>query len=633
MGTGLERIEEELHVLKEQVLVSPTLLLADASRPERRNPFRLIRAEEFNHDYRKLAQVFHEPERYDDIAGRRPVMLIGGRGSGKSMILRCLCAEAQVERARTRLENPATRYADSDLDYFGVYVKLAKGFFPAERPCVGLDLEAMQTLFQHYLNMQLTEALVTTLERSSRLGVVDISMNEQKAICEEIGQLVEPETTIATFADLRMLARRQKSAVGNYVSEVTLPQPSAERYNGVFTHIHEYPESLCETVTNGIRELNGSRVYFLMDEFENLLAYQQQVIFTLMKLAPFSLSVKIAVRTDLGMTTNVDLQDQPLQDRDAPAIRLDYDPGSQSYRDLLKEIARRRLRSEGYVQEDITQLLQPFALTEDLDADALQEELARHLSDRGESIEELSVERVTELHHNLDVGLVFRRLHREGRMRGKAYGGFETFAMLSSGIVSNFMELCKMAIYFAEQDGVAVADGAVISVPHQTRAANTVSEALLRRIASDVPTHGEALRQLVIDLGDILQSRLLQHPSEPEAARLTLTDAQNILRAENAHVKEMIDAATEWSMLQEVVPTSAYRPRHRSDVRPSEWILNRIYAPALQISYRARWRCEVATSQLASLLDPDRREEAVATLSTQLVEEGGPTLFDTPAEP
>ena len=627
VNKALEEIREAVRRLEEKGAPPPDLLLAEASAEHRKNPFRLVRAEEFNHNYKKLAQTYHELDAQDLIVGRRPVLLIGGRGSGKSMILRCLSAAAEMERARIGMGDAAAKYQATGADYFGVYAKLAKGFFPAPRPEAGLDLDAVRTLFEHYLNMSLTEALVTTLERCAQEGMLDMSSSEEKSTCETIGQLIEPETAPSTFTALREMLQRQKARVGDYVGRMTIPTPAAPEYDGAFTYVHDYLERVCDILTRAVRELNDSRIYFLLDEFENLLDYQQQAVFTVMKLSPLSLTIKSAVRTDLGIKTNVDLQGQPLQDRDAPAVRLDYDPPSASYRTLLWEIARKRLQSENYAQEDITQLLEPFGLTDDFSTDVLENELAAHLAERGDSIEGLSPKRLQELHHNLDVGLTFRILDRQHRSKEKAYGGFETFAMLSSGIISNFMELCKMAIYFAEQDGVNVAGGAQISVLYQSRAAHTVSGALLQRIAGDIPTHGDTLRQFVIDLGDIFRSRLLHHPSEPEGARLTIRDPQNIPRKENRYVEEILGVATEWSLLQELSPTDTYRPRHRSSGRSSEYILNRIYAPALQISYRPRWRCEVDVSQLTALLDPDRRVSAIGTLKEQQPERP-PTLFD-----
>lgn len=67
--------------------------MADA---EGENPFRRIRAEHIK-DAETFAKLFAEPEiAHDALISPRPVILEGGRGSGKSMILKSLLCHSEV---------------------------------------------------------------------------------------------------------------------------------------------------------------------------------------------------------------------------------------------------------------------------------------------------------------------------------------------------------------------------------------------------------------------------------------------------------------------------------------------------------------------------------------------------------
>src|SRR5688572_24808470 len=137
--TELQDINQSIKALAEFAQAIPQQVfdkLTDTSPPAEHkigaqtyvNPFLLVRAEDFNHNYDKLARLFQQSPEWDAIQSRTEnVFIEGGRGSGKSMLLRRLTAQATI--AARRVTQPNATFDDVTEDYFGVYVKLTRWYY------------------------------------------------------------------------------------------------------------------------------------------------------------------------------------------------------------------------------------------------------------------------------------------------------------------------------------------------------------------------------------------------------------------------------------------------------------------------------------------------------------------------
>ena len=115
--------------------------------------------------------------------------------------------------------------------------------------------------------------------------------------------------------------------------------------------------------------------------------------------------------------------------------------------------------------------------------------------------------------------------------------------------------------------------------------------------------------QFIVDLGNIFRERLLYHPTEPETLTISLIDPYNLI---SYHLLNSIFSySIRESVLYERKETSSMKPKLSTRTQPKEYILNRIYSPILEISYRPRWPRgnEFITSELMDLLTLDKRDE------------------------
>jgi len=609
--TILEKIDDEPSN-------NPTTLQLESAKPDLRNPFRIVTAESFDHNYQLLARLFKAPSEYEAIRSHDNLLIAGGRGCGKSMILKSMSVvpAVEIERLSRHPSPPALTFAESNLDYFGVYLKLFRGFFSQYSPDSKLSEEAAHVFFQHYFNMILLRALLRTILDLSRpvngAPLLTLTRPAEEQAAAEIAAICQFSLQDRSFDAVITAILGQERHVAQYMGAVRLGAPNAQ-YGGDFTTVDTFLDGCCQALGRAVPDLRGKRIYFLLDEFENLTTFQQKVVNTLAKLRPTSLSVKVATRAG-GLRAMDNLQGDPMQfPRDYHYVGLDYEPG-RDFRNLLVEIARRRLEADGFAVTDINVLLPSAPPCAPSTVPEMEDALRLMLAEAGVDVSTLSVETWTEKVHQWREALVFRLNVK--RQKPRVYAGVDDFVTLSSGIISNFLELCKMAFYMATWDRVDVRSGQPIPVRTQCEAVYKSSQAAFDWIAKNISDTGPAVSRLIEDLGTVIREKLLLHSSEPEAARITLRDPAALEEDRYANVRGIIDDAVRWSVLQTPQATRAYLPKHRDDDRPNDYLLNRLLHPALRISLNARWPTRVSVADLARLVDADtrtrRRKELIA---------------------
>jgi hypothetical protein len=268
------------------------------------------------------------------------------------------------------------------------------------------------------------------------------------------------------------------------------------------------------------------------------------------------------------------------------------------------------LREHGYTVTDIRDLLETVDPYAQVGIAAVDAELGAMLSLRGVQWERLTEPQREDYRSRLGVGATHRLI---GNAR-KWYGGLQDFVLLSSGLVRAFVELCALAVCYAEEAGVAVADGQKVGFRHQTEAAHTHSAVRLSMITGDIADLGPAIYQFILDLADIFREKLLRHTSEPEAARLTVRDPHALDTARYAYLREVLTVCEKETVLQARAGVGGMRPRSPALTQPVDLVPNRVYAPSLRCSPRARWSTGLWCAQLQGLLDPMQRDRVKALL-------------------
>jgi hypothetical protein len=623
-------------------------LLTKIESPESPNPFRRVRAEYFHDDYKLLASAFAEPEKeiYDMIREPKPILIFGGRGSGKTMILKSLIPEVVISRLNVNTFQDASKRG---VNFFSIYFRLKKGslliydYHPIvemgflktglkrnydlyrslieklknnsldSEPVLTAGINAAWAISVNEMNLKILKTTIQNLGRLQRKNFIKIGRKTEEEITNRIIEKLNLSnaSNLKTFDDLINLIDRELKKIERYLQNLAIPYATPEA-NWCQTGI-EFLDEIFEILTDLIGDLNKTQIYLLFDEFENLRPFQQTIVNEWIKTA-HNFTVKVASKFE-SMYTNMTLQGQPLQDgQDYFTLTLDYDLFDSSrkkqYQNLLLQICHKLLDIEKYKEKDIQKILGEHEELE-FPQKVIDEEIENIRKEAGL---EFSPENITEYRNKLGIAAIFRLLRKREKVEGrksrkKIYGGFETYTYLSSGIIRVFLNLAGMAFYKAESEGINVKEGGKIPVDHQTWAAYVVSRAWLEKIPINLEEYGEMMYQFIADVGDIFRERLLYHATEPETLTISLADPYSLMS--NCPLDLLLSHSIRESILCKKMETSSMKPKQTSKIKPREYMINRIYSPILEISYRPRWPrgSEFTTSELMALLNSKTRGE------------------------
>jgi hypothetical protein len=579
------------------------------------NPFLLARAEDFNHNYAKLAKLFQGSVEWESLQRRTDnVFLEGGRGTGKSMLLRRLTA--QTVMAANRLLHPNATFENLKEDYFGIYLKLTRGYYEQFTAVSGIPQAVSELLAQHELNIEVADAFVEALRWLSRERCLPSIEGRLPLLLDDLNRLFPKAPTARTLDEFQTIVLKfEQDQMHSYYREKAFENTVA--YSGSAEQTVTFLRTLSKIFRNRLFPDREIRLFLLMDEFETLLPVQQKAINSVIKMRLPDLTMKIGVRKAGRRTHDTFTPGDPIQDpRDYTEIRLDYDVDSSDYASLLKGIAEKRLSAANYPDSSIESYLPAQSYAQEIKSEELEAELAV-MWGQGKR---RSANPTESFRGHATVAAVYRVLGK--RKARKGFSGFEQYALLSSGVISNYIELCKYAFFFALSDQLPLKFKPAIPTYLQTNAAYAVSERLFDTIDGNVPAVGGTLKRMISDLGNILRNRLLHHPSEPEANRFEISDYSQLSNPENVELAKILDGAIIWSVFHLDGVSKAFLPRNTSLPPQAQVIINRIYAPVLEFSPRSRWRVKISVRDLRDLTQSDKRIKTFRRLMKSIGSEG-----------
>lgn len=199
--------------------------------------------------------------------------------------------------------------------------------------------------------------------------------------------------------------------------------------------------------------------------------------------------------------------------------------------------------------------------------------------------------------HTTKMGVVFL-LAKECGLE-KWYYGFDTYVMLSSGIVRYFLELCEQAFNFAIMNGFTWEHPSALSPETQTKAAKFVSRYKVEEISS-FPLYGPNIRIFVQCLGQIFREL---HRNE----RLTLGEPEpnhfTMDALDKVDHRDALDCAVTCSALQELPQTKG---KEALNTHVLDYHLNKIYTPYFEISYFKKRKIVFTNDQISDLISGDK---------------------------
>lgn len=600
------------------------ILFAEIFDVENQNPFWRIRAENFT-DAATFINLFDNPEKtYEQMVSSKPTFIEGGRGSGKTMLLKSVRAPFITSI------NKVKSFNDPKIPYFGIYLRASRATYSLFEESDEIDSSESKIIFIDQLILRLGQSILSELKdcRKNNTPVIDDAIEE--TISKNMSRTLRlPEVTY-TFEDTEFSIREQISQITDYVRNKIRKTTTGYNVKGLDQETLDF---MCRKVIAAIPELQNRYICFLIDEYENFNENQKIVLNTLVKFNEgTSYTFKIAAKKT-AFNVSQTLEEQPLQVID------DYEEVDMDF-DLSKPDQKKRF--ENHVIK-ICEKIMKEAKFENCDIKEILEDRGEYFRTNSKTIEGYSKEQILKeikslyysnkkpwngltpkqldyLYSHYGVSAEYRLL----KNKPKSYAGFDDFVTFSSGNLRIFVELCGLAYIFAIRDNVEPKKGDKIPLKNQTKAIAEISDYHLWDI-QDIPVVGRAIQKFVNDLGDILHEKLVTHFYEPESSLLSIANPENLSlkltlpHCEKQHsLQEIMDICVMYSIFHEPGSKMGRRGKAGYGTSSYDYVLNRIYAQVLKISPRPMSSYPISCENFKGLLESDTQKNTKKDLMDKL---------------
>lgn len=605
---------------------------------------------------------------------KKSIHIQGGRGCGKTMLLRYLSHASQFSPRRDNV-------TEDDLKYIGLYLRADTSYLAAMQGA-DIDEAIWQRAFSHWVACSLTLEFIESLYsincdevRVDAFGKLDcLDFSELREVYPQLG---------IDLPGLRRSLILERNKLTAWINNLeNYPRP-------IFLPGKDFLLRVVEISQSELSYLKGGIVAVFIDEYENLLDYQQKIINEFVKHGSAPLIVNVAAKRNgltnpttrgpesiqnIGDLRLIDIEDQLGHDFElfaaellffrlaetAPelqklmpiSLKLLRDPkrvsdrtGNIEYRKKVisaagrvfprlseKELAKdtfdnNTLRT--HLRENIISglklwdsLLDPndFMRATAPEASLVSGALLNRKSVAPEIIlaellkyansKENRFESSEWIKNNL-IGVILQLYSKVNRCC-PFFAGFETIVLISRGNVRHFLEMLHQSFLKAEVKTDKIPELDVYAQAEAVRAAS--SEFLLGVRSSGM--FGNRLHGLTLSLGSIFKEKQRQvAQSEPEINHFSINSGDV-----NENITKYLQEAVKWSVLYEERETK----KKYVGIKTVDYILNPIFSAYFQISYRKKRSIPISAEDFLTMLEGDvqRKDEAVRRLTRVSLKDG-----------
>ena len=535
------------------------------------NPFDVTRTEYFNTNYSLIADYFEEPAFYQDLIERERFIIVGSRGTGKSMILKSLYLPVFAESLRKKGGDPLKL----DCKFIGVYV-----------PCDNLDLQKYfddgyvqyfgagdsdkgKIIWRRYLCNYFAlyivrEILHTVLAYGHSIGL-DIANDGE--IAGEILQQFDPSSRIGKewpgrFEDLPAFFERERKIFLDFVMEKVF-DPSRE-FNRPIVDL-SFIKDVCGVFINRFSKLRDCRFYILLDDFfPPFVTFKQQaVLLDLIRERGGPLSFKITtIPEGITYTTDSGYEMRPELDYSQTFLEHNNVGRGSDYWKLIKGITNKRLQKYNVV---FSKLFDKTNQTADDFLKRLRGEVSKG--------------------HDRPI-----------------YASFDVIVEMSSGVVGTYLLLVREMVNLVLKNNKATKfskEYLPIPTEIQDKVVRDRSNLFLGSILS--LELGQSIYRLVSIMARRSRERFLTNRVAKEYIQYKIKNYESLLTGrKEAHSKLVVAFRNNVLHSPDSYPTD-----RQKNVILRTLILNRLLTPALRIPYRDRWGVDIDADEIERILLSD----------------------------
>jgi len=570
----------------------------------------------------RLFDLFTEPTYFPELTTSRPCVLVGGRGTGKTTVLKCLSYEGKFALSKKDAASIP------DWPYYGLYYRVNTNRVTAFEG-EDLDERQWQRLFAHYMNLLLCSAGLRFLTWYS-IRVPDAQQLSSEACASVSASLNLPscETARELTSQLDVARLAFEAYINNVADDV--PPPLSMQGAPI--------DALFEAIAS-LPHFHGKEFFFLVDEYENFLDYQQQIVNTLIKHSGQLYTFKIGVR-ELGWRKRATLNETELLISPADYVLVDISQklDDDAFGAFAKRVCNARVAQlKGLVEvpHDIVKLLPGLSDEEEAiklgvtdTTVAIREALIKQSRDSNLRVDDLSelelyfleyrseIESLTlsaalvelrstsgrDRYENYKHALLFRIRHGKRGIR-KYYAGWDTFLLLAARNIRYLIELVDQSLLAHLNEGGKL--DIAISVEVQTRVAQAVGRKNLGELEG-LSVEGAKLTKLLLGLGRVFQvmaADMAGHAPEVNQFRLVSElDARYVPIGTVPHAVEVAPLMTAAVMHLALLRTPGNKLGAPSETQEDDYMVHPVFSPFFVFSHRRKRKMSLTGHQVVGLV-------------------------------
>lgn len=568
----------------------------------------------------KIFEFFAEPSYFAALQDNRPCVLEGGRGTGKTTVLRGLSYKGQYALHGNNVAGL------DELGYIGLYHRVDTNHARALTGG-GLTEERWRPVFGHYFNLVFCRELLSFLIWHREMaGGEDLSTQACDLVCSALHLPANCSDTASLHAEVERGLYSFQADINNLSSDKAFPPLSM--FTDPIRALSEHALSL--------PQFRGKMFFLLLDEYENYTDYQQQMVNSAIKHCDDRYTFKVAVR-ELGWRVQFTLNEQEFLHDPADYVLVSIErqltEGSQ-FSSFAREVCQQRIRqlfpdaSKAARDEyDIASSLTDLSMEDEAEllgvettdhwkrCSALSPDLAAQLAEHpklvafflsywasthNKDFASLASDYVRSpdnwraRYENYKYEMLFKI--RTGRGRSgiqKYYCGWRTYVLLASGNIRYLMELVYHA-YRRHLEGSGDIQGPV-SPRDQTLSSQSVAKRHLMELEG-LWKHGAQLTRLLLGLGRVFQMLARdENAHAPEVNQFMVENSTDL----SPEASELLSAAVMNLALVRSPGTKLDSPNHTRDYT---YAIHPIYSPFFVFSHRKKRKMNLAEEQLLGLI-------------------------------
>jgi len=565
----------------------------------------------------KIFNFFEEPFYFSSLKSNKPCVLQGGRGTGKTTVLRGLSYQGQFS-----LKDKNIKEFEKN-DFIGIYYRVNTNHVYAFSG-KGIEEKKWGDIFGHYFNLLLCWEIVDFLVWHKQQSKDDEVLSQHA--CKLIARSLLLNRDILSLEDLHdgvEDAMYSFQANVNNIADGDIPKLS----------MPGDPIKIVTEEAEKLSQFKDKMFYILIDEYENFMDQQQVIVNSLIKHIPDSYTIKIGVR-ELGWRVKhtyneleslndpadyalINIEDQFTNDSDTRfekfaknvcQIRIQQLLGSESEYDIENALPSLLIEEESELLKvkqnsfyknfisyetdnqlniDITPLYKFFiAYWANVHKKSLEEvvdEYQKHTSKWNERYE------------NYKYSMLFKL--KKGRGSAgiqKYYAGWKTFVKLANGNIRYLMEL----VYYSYYHYIHFRDenedlSKPIPAEVQTKATINVGYKNLLELETSW-LKGAQMTKMVQSLGTIFKRLAQDGQNAPEIVQFEFVDEIS------DRSKEMLNASV---MNLALVRMSANKLQGKGSIKDFQYSLHPIFAPYFTFSFRRKRKMTITDEEFLNLID------------------------------